>query len=100
MNWRFTNTLKHLGAFAALGLLVWAFAYFGKAQGLGFFPTIGAFMVGATVEYNQKRRSGLPWLSWIKRSLPDSIADMLADVVGFAVVYHGLLRLFTGVWYV
>ena len=32
-----TNTWKHFGVMLAVGLLAWAFAYLGKAQGLGYF---------------------------------------------------------------
>ena len=40
---KLTNTHKHFGVMLAVGLLAsWAFAYFGKAQGFGWFPNIAA----------------------------------------------------------
>lgn len=35
-----TNTWKHFGLMLLLGILAWAFAFLGKAQGLGYFPYI------------------------------------------------------------
>ena len=37
-----TNTWKHFGLMLLLGILAWAFAYFGNAQGLGWFPNVAA----------------------------------------------------------
>jgi hypothetical protein len=35
-----TNTHKHFVLMLLLGILAWAFAFLGKAQGLGWFPNI------------------------------------------------------------
>ena len=51
-----TNTWKHFGVMLAVGLLAWAFAFLGKAQGLGYFPNIAAFMITVWVEYQSWRR--------------------------------------------
>ena len=40
-----TNTHKHFVLMLLLGILAWAFAFLGKAQGLGYFPNIAALMV-------------------------------------------------------
>jgi len=50
---KLTNTHKHFVLMLLLGILAWAFAYFGKAQGLGYFPNIAAFMITVWVEYRQ-----------------------------------------------
>jgi hypothetical protein len=48
-----TNTWKHFGVMLAVGLLAWAFTFFGKAQGFGYFPNIAAVMVTVWVEYEE-----------------------------------------------
>ena len=45
---KLTNTHKHFGLMLLLGILAWAFAFFGKAQGFGYFPNIAAFMIKET----------------------------------------------------
>ena len=45
---KLTNTHKHFGLMLLLGILAWAFVFLGKAQGLGYFPNIAAFMIKET----------------------------------------------------
>ena len=95
-----TNTWKHFGVMLAVGLLAWAFAYIGKAQGLGYFPNIAALMVTIYVEYRQWSRSGKPFTVLLKERWLDSLIDILAGNAGFIVGYNVLLRLFSGTWVV
>jgi hypothetical protein len=84
----------------AIGLLAWAFAFLGKAQGLGWFPNIAAFMITVWVEYRQWSRSGKPFLVLLKQHGLDSLVDIVAGNAGFIVGYNVLLRLFAGGWIV
>ena len=95
-----TNTWKHFGVMLAVGLLAWAFAYFGNAQGLGWFPNIAALMVTIYVEYRQWSRSGKPFIVLLKQRGLDSFVDILAGNAGFFLGYNVLLRLFAGNWMV
>ena len=97
---KLTNVHKHFGWMLVLGLLAWAFAYIGKAQGLGWFPNIAAFMITVWVEYRQWSRSGKPFWTLVKERGLDSFVDILAGNAGFIVGYNVLLRLFSGTWVV
>ena len=97
---KLTNTWKHFGVLLAVGLAVWAFAYFGKAHGLGYFPNIAAFMVTIWVEYRQWSRSGKPVLALLKERGLDSLVDILAGNAGFWLGYNVMLRLTAGGWVV
>jgi len=83
-----------------LGLLAWAFAFFGKAHGLGYFPNIAAVMVTVWVEYRQWLRSKKPFMVLLKQRGLDSLVDILAGNAGFFLGYNVLLRLFAGGWIV
>ncbi len=100
MNYRLTNTWKHAVVMLLLGMFAWAFAFLGKAHGLGFFPNIAAFMVTIWVEYRQWSRSGKPFMTLIRERGLDSLVDILAGNAGFFVGYNVLLRLFAGGWIV
>ncbi len=95
-----TNTHKHFGLMLLLGILAWAFAYLGKAQGLGYFPNIAALMVTIYVEYRQWSRSGKPFMVLLKQRGLDSLVDILAGNAGFIIGYNVLLRLTAGGWIV
>lgn len=95
-----TNTWKHFGVMLAVGLLAWAFAFFGKAQGLGYFPNIAAVIVTVDVEYRQWLRSGKPFWTLVKERGLDSLVDVLAGNAGFIIGYNVLLRLTAGGWIV
>jgi hypothetical protein len=95
-----TNTWKHFGVMLAVGLLAWAFAFFGKVQGLGYFPNIAAVIVTVYVEYRQWSRSGKPFWILVKERGLDSFVDILAGNAGFIIGYNVLLRLFSGTWVV
>ena len=97
---KLTNTHKHFGLMLVLGLLAWAFACIGKAQGLGWFPNIAAFMITVWVEYRQWSRSGKPFMVLLKQRGLDSLVDILAGNAGFFLGYNVLLRLFSGTWVV
>ena len=97
---KLTNTWKHFGVMLAVGLLAWAFAYLGKAQGLGFFPNVAAVIVTIDVEYRQWSRSGKPFMVLLKERWLDSLVDILAGNAGFFLGYNVLLRLFAGGWIV
>ena len=97
---KLTNTHKHFGLMLLLGILAWAFAFFGKAQGLGWFPNIAAFMITVWVEYRQWSRSGKRFWTLVKERGLDSLVDILAGNAGFIVGYNVLLRLFSGTWVV
>ena len=97
---KLTNTHKHFVLMLLLGILAWAFAFFGKAQGLGYFPNIAALMVTIYVEYRQWSRSGKPFWTLVKERGLDSFVDILAGNAGFIVGYNVLLRLFSGTWVV
>ena len=97
---KLTNTWKHFGVMLAVGLLAWAFAFLGKAQGLGWFPNIAAFMITVYVEYRQWSRSGKPFMVLLKERWLDSLVDIIAGNAGFIVGYNVLLRLFAGGWIV
>jgi hypothetical protein len=83
-----------------LGILAWAFAYIGKAQGLGYFPNIAAVIVTIYVEYRQWQRSGKPFVALLKQRGLDSFVDILAGNAGFFLGYNVLLRLTAGGWIV
>jgi hypothetical protein len=97
---KLTNTWKHFGVMLAVGLLAWAFAYLGKAQGLGYFPNIAAFMITVDVEYRQWSRSGKQFMVLLKERWLDSFVDIVAGNAGFFLGYNVLLRLFAGGWIV
>ena len=97
---KLTNTHKHFGLMLLLGILAWAFAFLGKAQGLGYFPNIAAFMITVWVEYQQWSRSGKPFMVLLKQRGLDSLVDILAGNAGFFLGYNVLLRLFAGGWIV
>lgn len=97
---KLTNTHKHFGVMLAVGLLAWAFAYLGKAQGLGFFPNVAAVIVTIDVEYRQWSRSGKQFMVLLKERWLDSLVDILAGNAGFFLGYNVLLRLFAGGWIV
>ena len=93
-----TNTHKHFGLMLLLGILAWAFAYIGKAQGLGYFPNVAAFMITIWVEYRQWSRSGKPVVVLLKERWLDSLVDILAGNAGFFLGYNVLLMLTAGGW--
>ena len=95
-----TNTHKHFGLMLLLGILTWAFAYIGKAQGLGYFPNIAAFMITVWVEYRQWLRSKKPFWTLVKERGLDSFVDILAGNAGFFLGYNVLLRLTADGWIV
>ena len=97
---KLTNTHKHFGLMLLLGLLAWAFAFLGKAQGLGWFPNIAAFMITVWVEYRQWSRSGKPFMVLLKERWLDSFVDILAGNAGFFLGYNVLLRLTADGWIV
>jgi len=83
-----------------LGILAWAFAFLGKAQGLGYFPNIAAVIVTVYVEYRQWSRSGKPVLALLKERGLDSLVDILAGNAGFFLGYNLMLKLTAGGWIV
>ena len=93
-----TNIHKHFGLMLLLGILAWAFAFFGKAHGLGYFPNIAAFMITVWVEYRQWARSGKQFMVLLKQRGLDSLVDILAGNAGFIIGYNVLLRLTAGGW--
>lgn len=95
-----TNTWKHFGVMLAVGLLAWAFAFLGKAQGMGYFPNIAALMVTIYVEYRQWSRSEKPFMVLLKERWLDSLVDVLAGNAGFFLGYNVMLMLFAGGWIV
>ena len=97
---KLTNIWKHFGLMLLLGIAAWLFAYFGKAQGLGWFPNIAAFMVTVYVEYRQWSRSGKPFMALLKERWLDSLVDILPGNIGFWIGYNLLLRLTIGGWVV
>ena len=97
---KLTNTVKHFGLMLLLGILAWAFAFLGKAQGLGWFPNIAAIIVTIYVEYRQWSRSEKPVLALLKERGLDSVVDIIAGNAGFFLGYNVLLRLFAGGWIV
>ncbi|MDY0387406.1 MAG: hypothetical protein RBT65_09825 [Methanolobus sp.] len=96
----FTNTWKHFVLMLLLGILAWAFAFLGKAQGFGYFPNIAAFMITVWVEYRQWSLSKKPFMVLLKQHWLDSLIDILAGNAGFFIGYNLLLRLFAGGWIV
>ena len=97
---KLTNVHKHFGLMLLLGILAWAFAFFGKAHGLGWFPNIAAVMVTVWVEYRQWSLSKKPFMVLFKQRGLDSLVDVLAGNAGFFLGYNVLLRLFAGGWIV
>lgn len=95
-----TNTWKHFGIMLIIGLLAWAFAFLGKAQGLGWFPNVAALIVTIYVEYRQWSLSKKPLMVLLKQRGLDSFVDILAGNAGFFIGYNVLLRLFAGSWIV
>ena len=95
-----TNTHKHFVLMLLLGILAWAFAFLGKAQGLGYFPNIAAVIVTVYVEYRQWSRSGKPVLALLKERGLDSLVDILAGNAGFFLGYNLMLKLTAGGWIV
>jgi len=83
-----------------LGILAWAFAFLGKAQGLGYFPNIAAVIVTVYVEYRQWSRSGKPFMTLVRERGLDSFVDILAGNAGFWLGYNLMLRITTGGWVV
>ena len=98
MNYKFTNTHKHFGLMLLLGIAAWFFAYIGKAQGLGWFPNIAAFMVTIYVEYRQWSRSGKPFIVLLRERGLDSLVDILAGNAGFWLGYNVMLKFTAGGW--
>ena len=97
---KLTNTHKHFVLMLLLGILAWAFAFFGKAQGLGYFPNIAAIIVTVYVEYRQWSRSKKPFMVLLKQRGLDSLVDVLAGNAGFFLGYNVLLMLLAGSWIV
>ena len=97
---KLTNVHKHFGLMLLLGILAWEFAFFGKAQGLGYFPNIAAVIVTIYVEYRQWSLSKKPFMVLLKERWLDSLIDILAGNAGFFIGYNVLLRLFAGGWVV
>ena len=97
---KLTNTHKHFVLMLLLGILAWAFAFLGKAQGLGWFPNIAAFMITVWVEYRQWSLSKKPFMALLKERWLDSLVDIVAGNAGFFLSYNVLLRLFAGSWVV
>ena len=97
---KLTNTHKHFGLMLLLGILAWAFAFFGKAQGLGYFPNIAAVIVTIYVEYRQWSLSKKPFMVLLKQRGLDSFVDILAGNAGFFLGYNVLLKLTAGGWIV
>ena len=106
---KLTNTHKHFVLMLLLGIyhtsisqfiLAWAFAFHGKAQGLGYFPNIAAFMITVWVEYRQWLRSKKPFMVLLKQRGLDSLIDILAGNAGFFLGYNVLLRFTAGGWIV
>ena len=93
-----TNVHKHFGLMLLLGILAFAFAYIGKAQGLGYFPNIAAFMITVWVEYRQWSLSKKPFMVLLKERGLDSFVDILAGNAGFIIGYNVLLKLTAGWW--
>ena len=93
-----TNTHKHFVLMLLLGILAWAFAYIGKAQGLGWFPNVAAFMITVWVEYRQWSLSKKPFTVLLKERWLDSLVDILAGNAGFFLGYNVLLMLTAGGW--
>ena len=89
---KLTNVHKHFGWMLVLGLLAWAFAFFGKAQGLGYFPNIAAVIVTVYVEYRQWSRSGKPFMVLLKERGLDSFVDILAGNAAFLVIYLCVIK--------
>ena len=97
---KLTNVHKHFGLMLLLGILAWAFAYIGKAQGMGYFPNIAAFMITVWVEYRQWSLSKKPFMVLLKQRGLDSLVDILAGNAGFFLGYNVMLRLLNGTWIV
>ena len=97
---KLTNIHKHFVLMLLLGILAWALAFFSKAQGLGYFPNIAAFMITVWVEYRQWSRSGKSFIVLLKERWLDSLVDIVAGNAGFFLGYNLLLRLFAGGWIV
>ena len=97
---KLTNVHKHFVLMLLLGILAWALAFLGKAQGMGYFPNIAALMVTIYVEYRQWSRSGKPFMVLLKQRGLDSLVDILAGNAGFFLGYNVLLRLTAGSWIV
>lgn len=97
---KLTNTHKHFVLMLLLGILAWAFAYIGKAQGLGWFPNVAAFMITVWVEYRQWSLSKKPFWTLVKERWLDSLIDILAGNAGFFLGYNVLLMLLAGNWVV
>ena len=95
-----TNTWKHFVLMLLLGILAWAVAYIGKAQGLGYFPNIAALMVTIYLEYHQWQRASKPFMALLKQRGLDSFVDILAGNAGFFLGYNVMLRLFACNWIV
>ena len=95
-----TNTWKHFGYALAAGIALFAFAYFGKAQGLGCFPNVAAFMITIWVEYRQWSLSKKPFKVLLKQRGLDSLVDILAGNAGFWLGYNVMLKLTAGGWVV
>ena len=97
---KLTNTHKHFVLMLLLGILAWAFAYYGDAQGIGYFFNVAVFMVTIWIEYRQWSRSGKPFWTLVKQRGLDSFVDILAGNFGFWLGYNLLLKLTVGGWVV
>ena len=97
---KLTNIWKHFVLMLLLGILAWAFAFLGKAQGLGYFPNIAAVIVTVWVEYRQWSRSGKRFTVLLKERWLDSFVDIVAGNAGFFLGYNVLLRLTADGWIV
>lgn len=97
---KLTNTWKHFAYMHAVGLAVWAFAYVGKAHGLGYFPNIAAIIVTVYVEYRQWSLSWKPFWTLVRERGFDTLIDIAAGNLGFWLGYNLLLKLTAGGWIV
>ena len=97
---KLTNIHKHFVLMLLLGILAWAFAFLGKAQGLGFFPTVAAFMVTVWIEYRQWSMSKKPFWTLVRERGFDTLVDIVAGNLGFWIGYNLMLRLTAGSWIV
>ena len=89
---KLTNIHKHFVLMLLLGILAWAFAFLGKAQGLGWFPNVAAFMITVWVEYRQWSLSKKPFWTLVKERGLDSFVDILAGNVAFLVIYLCIIK--------
>ena len=93
-----TNFWKHFGYALAAGIALYAFAYFGKAQGIGWFFNLAMLMATIYLEYRQWQRANKPFNVLLKQRGLDSLVDILAGNIGFFIGYNVLLKLTAGGW--